>query len=116
MEGTLIVNKINARLLPGINSADVGDLYLNYKVYGDVSAGWLKFERVYRANGVIDDGVKGYAAIHNPTNPTDVYMKLEDRLEPDSNPFPDPVPVVKPLTVTIAGDDYQSVTIELKPK
>ncbi len=116
MEGTIIVNKINARLLPGVNSADVGDLYLNDKVYGEVINGWIKFERVYRANGVIDDGTKGYAAIHNPTNLTDMYMNLENKLEPDSNPFPDPAPAVKPLTISIGGEDYETVTIELKPK
>lgn len=116
MQGTLIVDKINVRSLPNMNSADMGDLYRNDKVYGDVSNGWIKFERVYKANGVIDDATKGYAAIRDPANPANVYMSLADKLEPDSNPFPDPVPAVKPLLVTITGEDYISVIVELKPK
>ena len=116
MQGTIIVSKINARSLPSMVSTDVGDLYLNDKVYGEVVNGWIKFERVYKANGVIDDATKGYAATVNPLNHSEVFMKLEDKPEPNSNPIPEPPPAVKPLTITIGGDDYESVTIELKPK
>ena len=115
MQGTLIVNKINVRLLPSVNSADVGDLWLNEKVYGEVKNGWIKFDRVYKTNGVIDDATKGYAAIWNPSIPSELFMKLEDVPEP--SPLPDaPEPTVKPLTVTIGGDDYETVTITLNPK
>jgi len=117
MQGTIIVNKINARLLPSINSTDVGDLFLNDKVYGEVVNGWIHFERVYKANGVIDDATKGYAATVNPLNHSEVFMKLEDKPEPVPVPTPEPEPpAVKPLTITIGGDDYESVTVELKPK
>lgn len=118
MQGTIIVNKINVRAEPRATALDVGDLYLNDKVYGDVSNGWIRFERIYKANGVIDDATKGYAAVYNPADPNDLFMKLENILEPDSNPFPDPepTPTVKPLTVTIGGDDYISVTVVLEPK
>jgi hypothetical protein len=114
MQGTLIVNKINARALPNISSTDVGDLYLNDRVYGPVVNGWIHFDRVYKANGVIDDGTKGYAAVVNPVSPFEPFMKLEDIPEPV--PTPEPEPTVKPLTITIGGEDYETVTIELKPK
>lgn len=113
MQGTIIVNKINARMLPNKDSADVGDLYLNDRVYGEVVNGWIRFERVYKANGVIDDGTKGYAAVHNPSNPGEPYMRLEDIPEPSPTPEP---PVVKPLTVTIEGESYKTVVVTVEPK
>jgi hypothetical protein len=117
MQGTIIVSKINARLLPTVSSMDVGDLYLNDRVYGDVNDGWISFDRVYKANGVIDDGTRGFAAVTNPLNRAEVFIKLEDKPEPVPAPTPEPEPpAVKPLTVTITGEDYESVTVELKPK
>lgn len=114
MQGTLIVNKINARMLPNKDSADVGDLYLNDRVYGLVVNGWIHFDRVYKANGVIDDGTKGYAAVVNPDNPLEKYMKLEDIPEPGTTPEPEPT--VKPLVVTIEGESYKTVVVTLEPK
>jgi hypothetical protein len=117
MQGTIIVSKINARLLPTTSSTDVGDLYLNDRVYGEVKDGWIQFDRVYKANGVIDDGTRGFAAVTNPLNHSEVFIKLEDKPEPLPTPTPEPEPpAVKPLTISIGGDDYETVTVELKPK
>jgi hypothetical protein len=113
MQGTLLKN-INVRLLPNKDSADMGDLYLNDRVYGPVVNGWIHFDRVYKANGVIDDGTKGYAAVVDPLNQAVKFMDLQDIPEPV--PTPEPEPTVKPLTVTIEGENYKTVVVTVEPK
>lgn len=108
--------KVNIRSSPAVtNTNDIGDLYAGDKVYGIVTGAWIGFSKVYRANGTVEN-FAGYAAVQDPNNSVTKYATLKDVPEPTPNPDPDPEPTVKPLTVTIEGEYYQTVTVTVLPK
>lgn len=95
----------------------LGKLYYNTLLKkGDVVYGEVKtdsriyFNKVYRANGTIDQ-IAGSAAVRDATQE---WLSLTEEAEP--NPDPVPLPTVKPLIVTIGGEGYETVTVEVKPK
>lgn len=82
-------------------------------VYGEVKIdNRIYFSKVYRANGTVEN-IAGSSVVREGTTE---WMTLSDEQEPNPNPGPVPEPDVKPLRVTIGGDDYETVTVELKPK
>lgn len=120
MKGT-----VTSFVTAGLNIRDVADpsrilgkLYYNTLlrkgdvVYGEVrSDNRLYFSRVYRANGAIEQ-IAGSAATKEGTS---IYLATTNESEPETTPTPTQ-PVAKPFTITISGDDYQPITVEVKPK
>jgi hypothetical protein len=104
--------------MSAIPETDTGKkLFPGDRVYGTVLGNWIAFTDVYRNDGTVEDlGGTRYAAVANPTNLSEKYLTLTNEPEPPV-PDPDPQPSVLPtLEISIGGDGYETVNVELKPK
>lgn len=97
--------RLNIRSAASATASDLGDLFDKDKVYGVVSGGWMKFTKIIRANGTVEN-FTGYASA--------TYMTL--RNVPVEPPTPGPVVGLPVLNVTVSGEGYNPVSVELRPK
>ena len=108
--------KVNIRETPSAASLDVGDVLVGDVIYGLISGAWIAFDKIYRAGVHVQVfPIIRYAAVQDPNNSATKFATLEDKPEPTPTPV-NPVPTVKPLTITIGGADYDEVTVTLNPK
>lgn len=77
------ITKLNIRDAASATARDLGDLFDQDKVIGVVSGGWMRFDKIIRANGAIEN-FTGYASA--------TYMTLRDV------PNVDPVPTERTIT------------------
>lgn len=99
--------------MPEGDYRDVGDLLTGDIVIGTILNGWIAFDHVYRKGtgyGRENLSTTRYAAVADPANPATKFMWLIDEVLPQSNPTP------KPLDISIGGEDYVTVAVQLKPK
>lgn len=87
------------------------------KVYGDEANNRIYYQRIYRADGTIEQQ-PGNSAIRDATTE---FMTLVPGTEPQ--PIPDPSPSLLPLdinitdnAVTVSGPKVQTVSVELRPR
>lgn len=114
MIGVLLKN-INIRAEAKQASQDMGDLYTGDLVIGTLLNGWIAFDGIYRkASNYSRENLPTtrYAAVANPTNLAEKFMALIDLT---ITPTPQPAPTLQPLEISIGGEGYNLVTVELRP-
>lgn len=119
MQATITVSKVNIRDKPSTGGNDIGDVYAGDRLYGEITNGWIQFNKVFRKSGAIDHmpaNTWGYVAVRDPMNSTTSYATLADVPEPVvTDPAPVPTdPIIHPLTMVISSDDYSYKT-EVSP-
>jgi len=93
----------------GTNYADIGDLWLGDIIEtAEIMGGWHRIVKIKRVNSDI---------YIDPPNLANSWCSAAYTVEiANPNPEPEPIPTVKPLTVTITGEDYQTIIVTLNPK
>jgi len=105
----------SSNIKPMDGSPQLGVLTGGQYVYGDLSltgTDIINFEHYYKADGTkVPLGKKCKVFIGN-------NLVVTNEVEPTPDPTPDPTPEpsgLVPLTVTIEGDGYKTVTVDLLP-
>lgn len=98
------LTKLNIRDAASATARDLGDLFDGDKVYGVVTGGWMRFDKIIRVNGTTED-FAGYASA--------TYMTLRNLDEP---PTPTPTPTERTITgATVRFSDGTTQELISKP-
>lgn len=103
--------KLQIRGGPGTNYADIGDLFSGDVIEtAELMGGWHRVVKIMRA---------GTGFYENPPDVNTSWCSAAYTVEiadPQPNPNPEPEPTVKPLTITITGDDWETTVVTVNPK
>lgn len=103
--------KLQIRQGPGTNYTDVGDLFMGDMIeVTETLGGWHRVISVLRVSAptIIENMAE------NSWCSAAYTVQIPD---PDDELVPQPEPpAVKPLTITIGGDTYETITVTLNPK
>lgn len=105
--------KLQIRGGPGTNYADIGDLFSGDVIEtAELMGGWHRVVKIMRV------GTKFY---ENPPDVNTSWCSAAYTVEiaapnPEPTPGPTPEPSIKPLIITITGEDYETAVVTIYPK